>query len=158
MPVGSPRCTAATRRSRVHQYRAADDQRRALEVGRSVVAGKITNMRVGLLRAARGQCQQQPELADHSSRLGEVRQRALQAANRAELMGYEGAATRDYFDGLGRILGPDWDFTTRKRRPPPDPVNAMLSFGYTLLTAEAVAACELANLDPYLGMLHTGPP
>lgn len=105
------------------------------------------------MRAARGQ--QQPALAEHSVRLGQARQRALSAGNRAEVMGHEGTATRDYFDGLGRILGPDWGFETRQRRPPPDPVNAMLSFGYTLLTSEAIAACELANLDPYLGMLHT---
>jgi CRISP-associated protein Cas1 len=69
-------------------------------------------------------------------------------------MGYEGAAARDYFQGLGRILGPDWAFTHRQRRPPPDPVNAMLSFGYTLLANEAVAACQIAGLDPYLGFLH----
>jgi CRISPR-associated protein Cas1 len=56
---------------------------------------------------------------------------------------------------LARILGPDWGFTSRQRRPPPDPVNAMLSFGYTLLLNEAVAACVLAGLDPYLGMLHS---
>ncbi len=138
---------------RLAQYRTADDDRRALRIARHLVAGKITNMRVGLLRAAR--TQQAPELADRHSRLAAARQSALTADNTAELMGYEGSATRDYFAGLSQILGPQWGFTTRQRRPPPDPVNAMLSFGYTLLTHEAVAACQLAGLDPYLGMLHS---
>lgn len=138
---------------RLAQYRAAIDDNHALRVARQIVAGKITNMRVGLLRAARNQLQ--PELADRQGRLAAHRSAALEAASIAELMGCEGAATRDYFAGLGAILGPDWAFTTRQRRPPPDPVNSMLSFGYTLLTNEAVSACILAGLDPYLGMLHS---
>jgi CRISPR-associated endonuclease Cas1 len=88
-------------------------------------------------------------------RLAAGRVNALAATNTAELMGCEGAATRDYFDGLGHILGTEWGFTTRQRRPPPDPVNAMLSFGYTLVLNEAVSACVLVGLDPYLGMLHS---
>ncbi len=138
---------------RLAQYRAAVDENRALRVAQQLVAGKITNMRVGLLRAAR--TQQQPQLSDHQQRLAAARTSALDAGNTAQLMGCEGAATRDYFDGLSRILGQPWGFTTRQRRPPPDPVNAMLSFGYTLLLNEAVGACLLAGLDPYLGMLHS---
>jgi CRISP-associated protein Cas1 len=107
---------------------------------------------VALLRAARAQ--QHPLIAEHTGRLALAREHALDAANRAEAMGFEGAATRDYFAGLARILGPEWGFSQRERRPPPDPVNAMLSFGYTLLTSEAVAACEISGLDPHLGVLH----
>jgi CRISPR-associated protein Cas1 len=138
---------------RLAQYQAALDERRGLRIARQFVAGKITNMRVGLLRAARSQ--EQPGLADRQPRLAAARTTALAAANITALMGCEGAATRDYFDGLSRILGSEWGFTTRQRRPPPDPVNAMLSFGYTLLLNEAVTACVLASLDPYLGMLHS---
>jgi CRISP-associated protein Cas1 len=138
---------------RLAQYQAALDERRRLQIARQFVAGKITNMRVGLLRAARSQ--EQPALADHQPRLFAARSTALAATNIAELMGCEGAATRDYFDGLSRVLGSEWGFTARQRRPPPDPVNSMLSFGYTLLFNEAVTACVLAGLDPYLGMLHS---
>lgn len=138
---------------RIAQYRVATDGNRALRIARQVVAGKITNMRVGLLRAARTQLH--AELADGQSRLAAARTNALTASSIPELMGYEGAATRDYFTGFGAILGADWEFVTRQRRPPPDPVNSMLSFGYTLLTNEAVSACVLAGLDPYLGMLHS---
>lgn len=110
-------------------------------------------MRVGLLRAARSQ--DDPQLAAGHERLRTAHRSALDAASQAELMGCEGAATRDYFAGLARIIGSEWSFTGRQRRPPPDPVNSMLSFGYTLLLNEAVAACLLAGLDPYLGMLHS---
>jgi CRISPR-associated endonuclease Cas1 len=52
------------------------------------------------------------------------------------------------------VIGEEWGFTARERRPPPDPVNAMLSFGYTLLVHEAVAALGIASLDPAVGFLH----
>jgi CRISP-associated protein Cas1 len=70
-----------------------------------------------------------------------------------EIMGHEGMASREYFRAWGGLLG-DWQFTERQRRPPPDPVNAMLSFGYTLLILEAVAALSAAGLDPAVGFLH----
>jgi CRISPR-associated protein Cas1 len=138
---------------RLDQYAATVDQRRALHIARQIVAGKVTNMRVSLLRAARSQ--DDAQLAAGHERLRTAHRNALVAANQAELMGCEGAATRDYFAGLARIIGSEWSFTGRQRRPPPDPVNSMLSFGYTLLLNEAVAACVLAGLDPYLGMLHS---
>ena len=69
-------------------------------------------------------------------------------------MGHEGMATREYFRAWRMMIGDEWDFTERQRRPPPDPVNAMLSFGYTLLTHEAVAALGTAGLDPAVGFLH----
>jgi CRISPR-associated protein Cas1 len=138
---------------RLAQYKIAVDERRALQIARNIVAGKITNMRVGLLRAARHQ--DDPHLAAGHEHLRTARTSALAATSHAEVMGHEGAATREYFAGLARIIGPSWSFTSRQRRPPPDPVNSMLSFGYTLLLNEAVAACLLAGLDPYLGVLHS---
>ena len=139
---------------RRHQYRAADDEERCLAFGRAVIAGKIANMRVMLLRSAR-QDADAADLANVADRLARHRVSAPRATSPAELMGIEGAATRDYFAGLGHVVGPRWRFTTRQRRPPPDPVNAMLSFGYTLLAEEATAALQIAGLDPELGLLHT---
>lgn len=138
---------------RLAQYAAVTDQRAALRIVRQIVAGKIANMRSGLLRAARSQ--DHPDIAEHSDRLAAARLIALDADSPASLLGSEGAAIRDYFAGLALTLGPEWEFTSRQRRPPPDPINAMLSFAYTLLLAEAVSACELAGLDPHLGVLHT---
>lgn len=69
-------------------------------------------------------------------------------------MGHEGMATREYFRAWRLVLDAQWGFTSRQRRPPPDLVNAMLSFGYTLLLHEAIAAVEMARLDPAVGFLH----
>ncbi|MGW0084535.1 CRISPR-associated endonuclease Cas1 [Streptomyces sp. NPDC003393] len=134
------------------QHRLADRRKAKLDLATAFVSGKIANMRTCLLRAARdGRLDATEPVA---ARLLTARKSALMAASEAALMGIEGAATRDYFAALGRVLGPGWSFTHRRRRPPPDPVNAMLSFGYTLLTREAVTAVEVAGLDPGVGFLH----
>lgn len=70
------------------------------------------------------------------------------------LRGFEGAADRAYFGGLGGVMPPALQFTGRNRRPPRDPVNACLSLGYTLLHTLAVQACGVAGLDPLLGFYH----
>lgn len=138
---------------RLCQYGTVTDPPAALAIARQMVGGKIANMRSGLMRAARSQ--QHPDIAAHTGRLAAARLQALDADSATRLLGHEGAATRDYFTGLASTLGEEWDFTSRQRRPPPDPVNAMLSFAYTLLLSEAVSACALAGLDPHLGVLHT---
>jgi CRISPR-associated protein Cas1 len=134
------------------QHRLADRNAAKLDLAAAFVAGKIANMRTCLLRAARAGHLEPTEPT--AARLLEARKNALLAASPAALMGVEGAASRDHFATLGKILGPTWSFVQRRRRPPPDPVNALLSFGYTLLTREAAAAVELAGLDPGVGFLH----
>ncbi|MGW2476586.1 CRISPR-associated endonuclease Cas1 [Streptomyces sp. NPDC001665] len=134
------------------QHRLVDKNAAKLDLAAAFVAGKIANMRTCLLRAARAGHIQPTEPT--AARLLEARKSALAAASPAALMGVEGAASRDHFGAVGRMLGPTWAFTQRRRRPPPDPVNALLSFGYTLLTREAVTAVELAGLDPGVGFLH----
>jgi CRISPR-associated protein Cas1 len=78
------------------------------------------------------------------------------ATSHDQVLGHEGSASREYFRAWRQIIGDAWGFTSRERRPPPDPVNAMLSFGYTLLVQEAVAALETAGLDSAVGFLHRG--
>jgi CRISPR-associated protein Cas1 len=132
------------------QYRAADDQRAAVRLAAAFVDGKITNMRVALLRAARRDDDRQAVAgADLLAGLA-----APDAGDLDTLLGVEGAATREYYQALRRSLDPIWGFHGRQRRPPPDPVNAMLSYGYTLLVHEAIAAAEAAGLDPMVGFLH----
>jgi CRISPR-associated protein Cas1 len=101
---------------RLAQYEAVRDQEAALGVARRIVAGKITNMRAGLLRAARAQ--ELPDVDVVAKRLGASRVGALTADSNTQLMGIEGAATRDYFGALAQIIGPDWGFESRQRRPP----------------------------------------
>jgi len=134
------------------QYRMADDPTSARELARAFVDGKIANMRVALLRAdRRGPGVSRAGLAET---LAAARLLLADVTSIEEIMGYEGTATREYFRSWQDDFGTDWGFTARERRPPPDPVNAMLSFGYTLLVHEAVAALGTAGLDPAVGFLH----
>jgi CRISPR-associated protein Cas1 len=133
------------------QYTRTGDPGAALRLARDIVTGKINNMQAHLRRAATRGVDGLTAIAD---RLDQARTQLPQLQTLEQLRGSEGRATRDYFTGLAHILGNDWPFPTRQRRPPPDPVNAMLSFGYTLLTNEAIAACEIVGLDPYAGALH----
>lgn len=70
------------------------------------------------------------------------------------LQGFEGAAASAYFGGFTQLFAPSLNFTGRKKRPAPDPVNACLSLGYTLLHHDAVHACHIAGLDTMLGLYH----
>lgn len=74
---------------------------------------------------------------------------------RSKLMGYEGDGANIYFDALKRLLGPFVQFYKRERRPPRDPVNAMLSLGYTLLTGQILIGVATAGLEPFAGFLHS---
>ena len=134
------------------QYRVADDEPAARELARAFVDGKIANMRVSLLRA--GRRVPDPAVTSTAETLAITRLVLADAASHDAILGHEGTATREYFRAWRRIIGDDWGFAARQRRPPPDPVNAMLSFGYTLLVQEAIAALEMTGLDAAVGFLH----
>lgn len=127
------------RTARRAQYRMADDPSAARELARAFVDGKIANMRVALLRADRRDPGEQR--FDIAETLAAARLVLADVSSAEEIMGYEGTATREYFRSWHQEFGENWGFTARERRPPTHPVNAMLSFGYTLLVHESVAAC-----------------
>src|ERR1022692_2178668 len=91
---------------------------------------KIANMRVSLLRA--GRRVPDPLVTSAAETLAITRLGLAEAVSYDAVLGHEGSATREYFRAWRHMIGENWDFTARERRPPPDPVNAMLSFGYTL--------------------------
>lgn len=165
------------------QYRCADDPARALEAARALVLAKIRNQRTVLRRYSRGIEQslsddmgELPEWAGGSDedtpltpddprvRCAESLRDMQQSLRRAQiaseldaLRGHEGDAAALYFKALPAILPAAWqqDFAGRTRRPPRDRVNALLSFGYSLLIRDATAAAARVGLDPMLGFLHT---
>lgn len=150
------RASGATRGNphlRLAQYRAFDDPQRRLATAAAFVAGKLHNYRQLLLRAGRdatGARQEQLRgiAARHADALSELAE--CQSLN--EVLGVEGSAARNYFQGLD-LLAPGVA-TGRSRRPPQDPVNCVLSFGYGMLRVAVQGALEQVGLDPYLGYLH----
>jgi CRISPR-associated protein Cas1 len=72
------------------------------------------------------------------------------------LLGCEGAGSAAYFGVFGQLLRCDWEhgFCKRTRRPPTDPVNALLSYGYVLLTSQVASVLASVGFDPYIGYLH----
>jgi CRISPR-associated protein Cas1 len=138
--------------TRLAQFRAADDAVRSQAIAAEFVAGKINNMRVTLLRTAART--DDPDAAHAAQRLEQAGDDVDKARDINHLLGLEGAATRDYMQALRRMVGTEWGFVGRQRRPPPDLVNAMLSYGYTILCHESIAALEAARLDPMVGFLH----
>lgn len=136
---------------RARQHRAA-----ALgspELAAAFVTGKIRNARTLIRRHGD---------ADAKKALGQLAALARQAESARQLdslLGIEGTAARIYFPEFGRLLRPadgaaEFDFEGRNRRPPTDPVNAMLSFAYSLLVKDATVAVLATGLDPYVGVYH----
>jgi CRISPR-associated protein Cas1 len=147
--------TGSTRR--VNRLRAllacADDPARALPFGQAVIEAKIRKQVVLLQRLTRRE--HHDDLADALDMMRRMLAMLPDADTREEIMGLEGAAARAYFTALGLLVSQPLRFTGRSRRPPMDVVNAALSYGYTLLAGEAVAALAAAGLDPAIGLLHT---
>lgn len=146
------------------QYRASDVPE---EVVRSIVMGKVANQRSVLMRTLRDYGAGMDEvkhasLSEAVSRLAHILQRVELSDKSSEVMrGSEGEAANVYFsvfDHLLRIPEPDLRWKGRSRRPPLDPVNALLSFLYTLLTHDCRSACEGVGLDPAVGFLHRDRP
>ena len=137
---------------RVEQWRAAFDDRRKLAIAQQCVVGRLANMRVMLLRANREQGLS--ELVNAINRLKEAERAAEKCRDLDVLRGHEGEGSAAYFAVFGHLIKQEFSFPCRVRRPPTDPVNAMLSFGYTLLHNDLHAACNLVGFDPYVGYLH----
>ncbi len=128
---------------------------KALEAARAVVLGKINNQHALVRRNAHGEAWAATGLAGMDA----MRARLGAAQNAEELRGMEGQAAREYFAIFRRLLAPPpgggaWGFDRRAYYPPTDPINALLSFGYTLLLNDMIAACQTIGLDPYLGCFH----
>ena len=148
---------------RREQYRLADRPEACLTIARPVVAAKIQNCRMLLLRAAREA--DAPEKADSLRKASDHLACALDSAARAQsvnsLRGCEGDAARVYFEAFNFMIrqqNETFFMKQRSRRPPVDPLNALLSFVYSVLTNEMAAAAEGVGLDPAVGYLHTDRP
>lgn len=138
---------------RLEQYRRYHDNDFRRGIARNIVWNKIHNELVFVRKHHR--MHPETDLANEISFLNASLTDSWQSEDPAGMMGHEGAAAHAYFSALSKMIRvPGFDFAGRNRRPPKDPVNAMLSLGYTLLYNELLAATEGVGLDPYLGFLH----
>jgi CRISPR-associated protein Cas1 len=135
---------------RIRQFRAADDEPASLRIARPMIAAKIRNSRTLLRRHS------DDGFRDELRQLAEWAKNAERADSRATLLGIEGMAAKVYFGGFARLFkrGDAFRLEGRNRRPPTDPVNALLSFVYAILTKELTIACQSVGFDPHLGFLH----
>jgi CRISPR-associated protein Cas1 len=149
--LGRPHNDAARR---VAQYRLSLDQGFCLRFSRAIVEAKLRSQ-VAFLNEQRDSDMQSRYLLTVVLRRLESAIAAVDAQGSiASLRGLEGAGAAAYFEGFGDLMPERLKFDRRNRRPPKDPVNAVLSLGYTLLHAEAVLALYGAGFDPFVGFYH----
>ena len=138
---------------RAAQFRLSADSAFCVNIARRFVRAKAVNQRTMLGRNARPQPKTTlTEMATLIRKIEHVR-------GLDELLGLEGSVAARYFSGFGDMLRPrdfstEWNFENRNRRPPLDPVNALLSFGYALLAKECTVALLAEGLDPWWGFYH----
>lgn len=120
-------------------------------VAKSIVHTKIKNQTVILRRYARNN----PVNCDYEiTQMLRLSEKIENCGNVNEVMGYEGAAARNYFAALGRLIDPKFRFEKRSKRPPLDPFNSMISLGYSIILNEIYGKLEGKGLNPYFGVLH----
>lgn len=140
------------------QYTIADNEQESLAIARPIIAAKVSNYRSLLQRHQRNHPEKSPSSLDSAitilgNRLGDI-EKSLTLDG---LRGYEGECANVYFSTLSALIiaqENDFTFTSRSKRPPLDPANALLSFLYAILANDVRSAVETTGLDPQVGFLH----
>jgi len=144
---------------RLAQYQAANDPLKPAVIARNIVAAKIQNARQVVLRSAResDDAQDAQRLGECAVTLAAALPRLAENTDLNQIRGVEGDAARAYFAVFTSMIRQGRDafrMDQRSRRPPRDPINALLSFLYALLLNDCVAGAEGVGLDPQMGFLH----
>ena len=143
---------------RREQYRWADNKEKSASLSRLIIASKITNGRSVLQREIRNHGDN-PLLENAIKKLSWSLKRLKNTQETNEIMGVEGEAAAVYFSVFNELIrGDGFSFEKRVRRPSTDPVNAMLSFIYSIMNQECASALYGIGLDPYVGVLHRDRP
>jgi CRISPR-associated protein Cas1 len=149
------------------QFRRFADRAEALGLAREVVRAKLSNQRTLLMRCLRSRAEDGDDEPGRGSDepaardLAELLRRLDRVTEMESLLGLEGQGAALYFGEFGRFLkaqppGQGFDFRSRNRRPPRDPVNALLSFAYAMLVKDCFSALCTVGFDPYRGFYHQG--
>ncbi len=135
--------------TRMKQFELFQDDDIRLELSKMLIHAKITNQRVWLRRHLS---------TNHASVTGlsRILKQIQQAENSNQLMGHEGEAAKLHFQGMSEMVNKESGlaWVGRHKHPSPDPLNSLLSFGYSILMQQALTGCHLAGLDPYYGFYH----
>ena len=145
------------------QYRMADDEATTKSIAANIVAGKLANTRIVLNRAIRdhGERMDAASIKSASAAIDRLIDELGRASDSDAVRGFEGMAAAEYFGVFNELIVDQKEgfaFKDRNRRPPLDPVNALLSFVYTLLAHDIRSALETVGLDPAVGFLHRDRP
>ena len=145
---------------RTAQHHVATDKAQCLTLSKAFVQGKVANMRI-MLQRRKWQSTDNTNsalelLLTNIKAMQTMEKRIHKATELPELLGIEGNASAAYFGAFNFMLKSEmgFDFQRRSRRPPADPTNALLSFAYSLLTADLMSAIQTVGLDPYVGFFH----
>ncbi|MDF5733271.1 MAG: type I-D CRISPR-associated endonuclease Cas1d [Rhizonema sp. PD38] len=135
------------------QWQAAGESLQAIHLVQGFVRGKLKNYRQTLIRRQRESTE--VDLSKNISRLEQALAPIDTTSSINSLRGLEGAGSAAYFSCFNQLIrNTEFEFTNRVRRPPTDPVNSLLSFGYSLLRHDVQGAANIVGFDPYLGYLH----
>ena len=128
---------------------------RSLATAKNIVRAKLANQRNLLNRLAEQSSKEvAAELLQAAQSIKQMHDTCVRAVDADQLRGFEGKGGAYYFGAFRRLLSSDWQFDGRKFYPPPDPFNALLSFGYALLQKDVTGTMEVVGLDAYLGCFH----
>jgi CRISPR-associated protein Cas1 len=135
------------------QLQAASSTDTKVAIARQILRGKLCNLRTMLMRYLRQGAGE--DVSEAVEGLRRNIEKLSQVSDISSLQGIEGYSSTLYYNAFKSLLKYDLGFRARVRRPPRDPVNSLLSFGYTLLVYAAQAAVRTVGLDPFIGFLHT---
>ena len=128
------------------------DEPFCLGISKKIIFGKLANSKVVLRRYNRNACDSRVkkiinEIDAYEADIG-------YSKNIQQLLGYEGIFSKLYFEGLSCLVCDEAKFIGRSKRPPKDPFNSLLSFGYSLLLNEIYTSITHKGLNPYIGVMH----
>ncbi len=135
------------------QWAASGESSKSIHIVQQIVRGKLKNYRTGLMRRRR-------DYSDFSldkdiEKIEQIMESINNTYNINSLRGLEGAGSAAYFGAFNKLIkGSEFQFNSRIRRPPTDPINSLLSLGYALLRHDIQSAVNIVGFDPYLGYLH----
>lgn len=139
---------------KVLQYQACNNPTRALAIAKAILRTKLFGQLRNTQRWQRSYPQARLALTSAHKNIVANIAKSKHAKNIDTLMGYEGQAAHAYFAAIAAMVAPSYGFTGRKKRPPTDPINAILSYSYTLAQNDIEAALFACGLEPALGFLH----